>query len=366
MNARILNRLTTTGLFCFVTLFAAQASLASDYFELVKHGKHMAVGRVVIKGVVNGQWKPMWSGTGTMIDKDIVLTAAHVVGDAVVPHVIFFEVTKEDGTIWETRAIAYRTHPEYLKWNELNPLEQSVIDMDKPSVHARDMSLLRLQEPCPIQFKYPELGELPAKGSPVEAVGFGQIEGPTASTPAKRAGKLEFLEKTANGAIFKAPTGKLQRTNHGDSGGPLLVQSDDKARIVAITIARGDFEKFQGLDITSYGIFASIEENRSWLDEARGELKAMKFAEAPYFYLIRRPNPNSGQLSLTRQQIAGLLDVDVPPQRVIGRVFARGVNEPIRQDVLESWVKRYNLQAGADFVAAEFSRPFFPKPTSSK
>ncbi len=364
MNPAIFKLVVAWAVLCQALIGQGEGSvcLASDYFTLVPPDKHVAVGKVT---VVSPQGES--SGTGTLIGPNLVLTAAHVVADAMGPELISFTITLPNGKTWTSSVVAYRTHPHYLVTSKLSPGEAKVVDIDMLAVAAADVAILRLEEKAPAEVgKLPQLGALPTEvGSPAEAVGFGLIEGMTAAGSAKRSGQLEFYEKSKqHSAIFRTPPGKLQRTNHGDSGGPLLVQEGDVARIVAITQGYRNFDKLHGLDPSSYGLYTSIEDNRRWIDGAIKELEAIRFVDTPYYFLKRDPGYESAQLALTRQQIAGLLSIGTPDVRVIQQVLKRGMNEPIPQEVVEGWVKKYSLKPELSFVPARFSQKTLSKPTT--
>lgn len=332
----------------------ASTTWSADYFKPVPNGQFLSVCFVQVQAWNDGKLVGL-SGTGILLSPDIVLTAAHVIASVPAPDAIQIVVSDAQGRPWRGRAVAYRSHPSYLD-GLLHPEEAPFFDPESTEIEASDMALVRLERPCPIPMSYPSLGAMPTMpGTPVTAVGFGRIEGPSGSSPAKRFGTLEFFRLFEGAAIFKTPDGSLQRANHGDSGGPLFLGEGDSLRVVAITQGSLGAQFFAGQDQAALARFATVDRNRIWLDATRKELQTLAVPPAPAFYLKRQPVRRSCQLALTARQMAALLSVELPIDRLFGQYFARGVNEPIPGRIVQAWAKTYQFRVEEYFVVAQYA-----------
>lgn len=335
----------TTSLLFAVALSFTRVAFAIDYGTPVADGEYPTVGLIIVSLGDNSTAL----GTGTMIAPNVVITAAHVIQDAPTPASITFRAILGDNQFFTSRVILYRTHPGYLNLRSdslINEDERGFMDTDMIASSASDIALLLLETPFPDSYpRYSLATKNPDSGAEATAVGFGQDEIKKSGTPRKRKGSLEYLKEYDRALLFRTPKGSSQRTDHGDSGGPLLIQEDGKQKIVAITHGFFTAVKIDGLAPDEYGIYVSMADNADWIDSSVDQLSRYKLPALPAFYLARN-NRRIPYLAVTARQVFSLANADTPIERLVGRAFVRGINEPIPADIAAGWQKRYNLPPG--------------------
>lgn len=336
-----------TRLLLVVTLIcgSGKEAAAIDYGVPVSEGKYPTVGLILVTLGENQSSL----GTGTLLSKNIVLTAAHVIQDAPTPGAISFRALLGEGKLFASRVLAYRTHPGYINLRSdslITPDEQTFMDTDMTATSASDIALLLLETPLPEGIPFYELSDKnPKAGADVKAVGFGLDEGKKSGNPRKLEGTLQFLKEHNGTLLFRTPKGSNQRTDHGDSGGPLLINEGGKEKIAAITHGFFLANKVDGLSPDEYGIYVSMANQRDWIDQTFGQMNRYKAPTGTTYYLTRN-NRRTPFLAVTARQVFSLANSDTPIERLVSRIFSRGINEPIPADVAAGWQKRYNLPPG--------------------
>ncbi len=326
-----------------------------DYGTPVPDGQYSTVGMVTVD--LGGNQTTI--GTGTLIAERIVLTAAHVIQDAPTPgHISFHQGAGGKGDFM-AQAILYRTHPSYYNMRSdflVTEDERGYLDADLISAGASDIALLLLDRPAPpgIRF-YPLLTAELQPAAKVTAIGYGLDERKKSGNPRKMQGTLEFFKKYEGASLFRTPPGANQRTDHGDSGGPLLVESEGQTRIAAITHGFFTSMKIDEVSPDEYGIYVSMPEQHEWIEFESEQLTKYR-VPAGALYFLARSNRQTPFMAVTARQLFSMAKADTPPDRLLTRIFSRGLNEPVPENVAAGWQKRYSLSPGV-LVPLKVPRP---------
>jgi hypothetical protein len=316
-------RLRLTGLAIAVWFVTAGSAQAVNYGELVPDGVHLPVGQVI---GLDDQGKVTGWGTGTLIEKDVVLTAAHVVFGVASPAHLRFKVNSEPAII--RKIIAVQFHPRYFNraptndWPAFNPL-------------SSDLAVLRLDQPLPDSVgTYSLINEPLAPGTIVTAVGFGINESKQAEDARKMSGQLKFVTHKDHQMICASLEGNYQRTDSGDSGGPLMIRKGDQWHVVATVRGKRLFESVAGYAPDEYGDYISVYRHRTWILHSAESLREIPYTPT-YVYLKRPADSTDPTPQMTLRQLEGMTRAGTPDQRVFGRALSRGIGEPLPEKILQ-------------------------------
>lgn len=316
-----------------------------DYGTPVPEGQYSTVGLVTVN--LGGDQTAI--GTGTLISSNVVLTAAHVIQDAPTPGHISFRLGAGGAKDFIANVIVYRTHPGYLimqPTNQISDDERNFLDTDLIASSASDVALLLLDHSAVQETKFYQFINREVKTAEnVTAVGFGLDERMKTVSPRKLQGTLEFLKEQDGSLLFRTPKGSSQRTDHGDSGGPLFIDIEGQTMIAAITHGYFTSIKIDGISPDEYGIYVSMTRHHDWIADTLVQLSKYKLPTGNSYFLARS-NRRSPFMALTARQLFSLANADTPGERLVGRTFSRGLNEPIPEDVATGLQKRYSLPPG--------------------
>lgn len=326
-------------------LFGSSSLPAVDFGDDVPKTSYPAIGQVQIaKGFTDKG--PEWAsfGTGTLIAPDIVITASHVVAEAPTPRHIFVKFESQDKSI---ACIAYRSNPGYLSSLSagLSEDERSWLKSTNNWENAAcDVALLKLERPIPGIETYPLAADYPAPQTPLTVVGYG-FTADKGFDFKRRSGELKALRIHNNMVLVVPGNSKNQRTDHGDSGGPLLIRRGEKLEIAATVQGMPDLRnRLSGLTSDEWTAMTAVPYIKPWADAMIADLAQVKLNAKQPVAFIRRQQTDDPQLAMTLRQFQALVKVnDQNASKNFVRLFVRGLNEPVPLEVCQSLKKNLGL-----------------------
>lgn len=199
--------------------------------------------------------------TGTLISKNVVLTAAHCVGQEINKMYIFFGKNLQvDGVYVQVDKA------------EISPYWNPSTDRD-----MGDLALLHFQGPLPSSFEPSVL--LPTNragvlenGAEVTVVGYGVTSGDSKeASAALRKTKVSISDTQFAESELLVDQSSGQGVCHGDSGGPAFIEIDGVFYLWGVT-SRGLNDASRTCKTTA--AFTSIPYYRSWINRMNGKLSS--------------------------------------------------------------------------------------------
>lgn len=195
--------------------------------------------------------------TGTLLAKDIVVTAAHCVQSGEAFLQVGFGLDLDKATTVKTEKSQF--HERFTQaMTELEDILQKIVDATVPGTERQqkifaaldeyknwgDVALLKLKEPAPAGYEPAEIledGRYVQNGSTILLAGYGITKPYSEQKPDdKEANILRKVEIKVHNAVFSETEVSFDQTEgkgacHGDSGGPAYVKVGDKLKLFGVT-----------------------------------------------------------------------------------------------------------------------------------
>jgi hypothetical protein len=312
-------------LFAAVIVLLPGSVHAVHFGEALPPNEHPTVGQILL---VDDQGAALTYGTGTLIAPDIVLTAAHVVVPAKSPfHIVFQMDSLPDDSF---RGLAYRIHPDYYNLRGTSTSNRSM----QLAAIASDVAVVRLLRPVAgIETFYSIAGNAPPAGVKATVIGYGKNEKKEGGV--RRIGSLRFTAPHRDYLLFSAGSDRFQRTDFGDSGGPVLFQAGDRTQIIALVQGGSVLSEFKHLVSDEYGHYVSMSQHAGWVERATSELNAIPAGLDEYVYILRRET-DAEMPACSGVQLAALADIGTPMTRLLSRMIVRGASDPVPAPILKA------------------------------
>lgn len=241
---------------------------------------------------------PVGICTGVVIERDIILTAAHCANRMYDPadvKVGFSRKGKNGKRELEWRTtLGIEVHGNYEEaWEKLpsfgvDPAKMMKMMKNSPAVHD-DIALLRLSSPAPADFRKAPLAAQPviSKNCRYFIAGFGATKGdPNVVSPEAAGGSLLDLDESQMPFAHElevpfASLSKFRRGGkillelkgagsicRGDSGGPLVEVCGNQKRVIGITSVADDG--------CLEGVFVNVHGHRPWIQQKAKELRSLR------------------------------------------------------------------------------------------
>lgn len=219
--------------------------------------------------------------TASLIDRDILVTAAHCLDGSPEEFTVKFGVDGDSGKALKVRA--FLAHPGYKPAaSEGDDKSPPARDSDDPAKDTdgdpettddkdeSDIGLVRLSEAVPSGFRAATVladGTQVKPGSSLVVAGYGTIDltedSPTGTLLSTN---VRYQKLWGNSELLTDESGG-HSSCAGDSGGPLFVRTKDKVLLWGIT-SRGDAH------CRHYGIYTRIDSYRDWIEQTKSLLRS--------------------------------------------------------------------------------------------
>ncbi|UXR64196.1 trypsin-like serine protease [Bdellovibrio bacteriovorus] len=169
--------------------------------------------------------------TGTLIKRNLILTAAHCVGEKASDLSLAFGINPLTGNYVLRKAYKTATHDKYKKLS---------------SKDRNDLGLISMKETAPLNYRPVELADASfplKKGQVFTAAGYGRISGKRSTpTDTQGSGQLRNVDLTINQFSQDETQFYIDQKNgkgicSGDSGGPALMRYQGKDYVVGVASA---------------------------------------------------------------------------------------------------------------------------------
>ncbi len=227
--------------------------------------------------------------TGTLISKNLILTAAHCLAEKGITNIaVVFATAEQKATQADVRfAVDAIIHPDFLKG----------IDPTAPTDSAawNDIALIKLESDAPVDFKFAhipssldEVNLLP--NSEVTLAGFGITNAVVKRLVTDKSGRslTVAVQSTGSGTLRKIDGVIVKQMSadkkeilldqskkigacHGDSGGPAFIINKDGSTMQVGVTSRGT-NKLGNCNENS--IYTNVAAHLSWISEAGSKLLA--------------------------------------------------------------------------------------------
>lgn len=236
--------------------------------EAVTNDKHIQHTVLITGKYTDGRF---YNCTGTLIEKDIILTAAHCIGEPDSMKITFGNDPVRSGAIEILRAKRVLPHDKFGKSTE----------------ERNDIALIQLEGNAPLNFvpatlpwnsqqKIKEYKMVRVYGYGVTSgvLHEGRLDSNTVGT--LRSTRLKILETPTGADIFVADQREGRGICAGDSGGPAFIHSS----IIVGVISRGitdnpDLPQDADDDVCNYqSVFTRVEHYQTWITDGVKALRA--------------------------------------------------------------------------------------------